>query len=110
MSGDEAISWEVGADGAYSPRDCFASLCEARNDKVGVRGFIQGESAELAMTKALSAAGSQAVKVNLLPVAHSTSFSGISFFASSMKFVPLQCIGSTCSRSNFLSSAITCRR
>src|SRR5271166_3789108 len=53
---------------------------------------------------------SHAVKVKLLPVAHSTSFSGISCLASSTKFTPLQCIGSTCSRSNFLNSAITWRR
>ncbi len=51
-----------------------------------------------------------AVKVKLLPVAHSTSFSGISCLARSMKFCPLQCIGNTCSISNFFSSAITCRR
>ena len=51
-----------------------------------------------------------AVNVKLLPVAQSTSFSGISCLARSTKFCPLQCIGSTCSRSNFLSSAITLRR
>ncbi len=52
----------------------------------------------------------QAVNVKLLPVAHSTSFSGISCFARSTKFWPLQCIGITCCISNFASSAITCRK
>ena len=42
----------------------------------------------------------------MLPVPQSTSFSGISRLARSMKFCPLQCIGMTCSRSNFFSSAI----
>ena len=51
-----------------------------------------------------------AVKVKLLPVAHSTSFSGISCLASSTKFAPLQCIGSTCSSWNLFNSAITWRR
>jgi hypothetical protein len=46
----------------------------------------------------------------LLPVVQSTSFSGISCFARSMKFVPLQCMGNTCSRSNLFNSAITWRR
>lgn len=40
-------------------------------------------------------ATAQAVNVKLLPVPQSTSFSGISLPARSMKFCPLQCIGIT---------------
>jgi hypothetical protein len=47
--------------------------------------------------------------VKLLPVPHSTSFSGISLLARSTKFCPLQRIGITCSRSNFYLAEIVVR-
>ena len=51
----------------------------------------------------------QTVNAKLLPVLHSTSFSGISFVARSTKFGPLQCIGITCSRWNFYLAEIAVR-
>jgi hypothetical protein len=61
-------------------------------------------------SKAVRRGPGHAVNVKVLPVPQSTSFSGISRLARSMKFCPLQCMGMTCSRSNFFSSAITFAR
>jgi hypothetical protein len=61
-------------------------------------------------SKAATCGLGYAVNVKVLPVPQSTSFSGISRLAKSMKFCPLQCMGITCSRSNFFSSAITLAR
>ncbi len=79
-------------------------------NNLGLGGFLLCLPATRPRRQPPEDAARYAVKVKLLPVPQSTSFSGISRLARSMKFCPLQCIGITCSRSNFLSSAITCPR
>ena len=105
-------------------RDEFAAVCDCRAGNLGIacgtqvpvrRSPMPNYAGRRQISRGLGRRRSlrrrdQAVNVKRLPVVQSTSFSGISCFARSTKFCPLQCIGSTCPRSNFFSSAMTCRR
>jgi hypothetical protein len=70
------------------------SHCQTRT---AVVGSVSERTPEPVVTRKMrrKLPEAQAVKVKLLPVPHSTSFSGISFAARSTKFCPLQCIGIT---------------
>ena len=68
---------------------------QARNDNIGER------AADVDADRV-----GHAVKVNLLPVVHRISFSGISRFAVSRKLLPLQCIGIRWSIGSFFNSSM----